>query len=123
MNVGRTVINGERLGGVGSRGQYLMGSDFAASLRDTSIERYRDLFRTYGRRSSPMPRWCSATRSTSGGSSPRIHSSNYAMWMSESWRALDITARTGLKLDEVKRFNPVLGARARRRPTCICRSM
>jgi len=26
-------------------------------------------------------------------------------------RALDITARTGLKLDEVKRFNPALGAR------------
>ena len=52
VNVGRTVINGERLGGVGSREQYLMGSDFAASLRDISIQRYRDLFRTYGPRSS-----------------------------------------------------------------------
>ena len=52
VNVGRTVINGERLGGVGSREQYLIGSDFAASLRDISIQRYRDLFRTYGPRSS-----------------------------------------------------------------------
>ena len=39
-------------GGVGSREQYFMGSDFAASLRDISIQRYRDLFRTYGPRSS-----------------------------------------------------------------------
>ena len=51
VNVGRTVINGERLGGTGVREQYLMGSEFARDLRQISIPRYRDLFRTYGRRS------------------------------------------------------------------------
>ena len=48
VNVGRTVINGERLGGTGVREQYLMGSEFARDLRGVSIRRYRELFRTYG---------------------------------------------------------------------------
>ena len=39
VNVGRTVINGERLGGADAREQYLLGSDFAAELRDISIRR------------------------------------------------------------------------------------
>ena len=52
VNVGRTVINGERLGGRDTREQYLLGSDFARSLREISIRRYRDLFRTYGPRSA-----------------------------------------------------------------------
>jgi hypothetical protein len=33
------------------------------------------------------------------------------MRLSNALPALDITARTGLKLDEVKRYNPALGAR------------
>jgi len=112
VNVGRTVINGERLGGVGSRQQYLLGSDFAASLRDISIQRYRDLFRTYGPRSSLYAEMVfgntiNVRRIVAENPQSRI----YAMRTSESWRALDITARTGLKLDEVKRFNPALGAR------------
>ena len=112
VNVGRTVINGERLGGVGSREQYLKGSDFAASLRDISIERYRDLFRTYGPRSSlyaemVFGNMINVRRITEANPQSRI----FAMRTSESLRALDITARTGLKLDEVKRFNPALGVR------------
>src|SRR6187200_2876772 len=112
VNVGRTMINGERLGGVGSREQYLMGSHFAASLRDISIQRYRDLFRTYGPRSSLYAEMVfgntiNVRRIVAENPQSRI----YAMRTSESWRALDITARTGLKLDEVKRFNPALGAR------------
>jgi hypothetical protein len=112
VNVGRTVINGERLGGVGSRQQYLMGSDFAASLRDISIQRYRDLFRTYGPRSSLYAEMVfgntiNVRRIIAENPQSRI----YAMRTTEPLRALDITARTGIKLDEVKRFNPALGAR------------
>ena len=33
VNVGRVVINGERLGGSEPREQYFMGSDFARTLR------------------------------------------------------------------------------------------
>jgi hypothetical protein len=52
VNVGRTVINGERLGGSDTREQYFLGSEFAANLRSISVQRYRDLFRTYGPRSA-----------------------------------------------------------------------
>ena len=112
VNVGRTVINGERLGGVGSREQYLMGSDFAASLRDISITRYRDLFRTYGPRSSlyaemVFGNMINVKRLTDEYPQSPI----FAMRTTQSIRALDVTARTGLKLDEVKRFNPALGVR------------
>src|SRR5262245_62965629 len=52
VNVGRTVINGERLGGMGSREQYFLGSDFVARLREISFQRYQELFKTYGYKSS-----------------------------------------------------------------------
>ena len=112
VNVGRTVINGERLGGVGSREQYLKGSDFAASLRDISIQRYRDLFRTYGPRSSlyaemVFGNMINVRRLTAQYPQSPI----FAMRTSQPFKALDITARTGLNLDEVKRFNPALGVR------------
>jgi hypothetical protein len=112
VNVGRTVINGERLGGNGSREQYFMGSDFAASLRDISITRYRDLFRTYGHRSSlyaemVFGNMANVRRMMAEHPQAPI----FAMRTTAPLPALDITARTGLKLDEVKRFNPALGTR------------
>ncbi len=112
VNVGRTVINGERLGGSGSREQYFMGSDFAASLRDISITRYRDLFRTYGPRSSlyaemVFGNMVNVRKMTAEFQQTPI----FAMRTTAPLRALDVTARTGLKLDEVKRFNPALGIR------------
>lgn len=112
VNVGRTVINGERLGGVGLREQYFKGSDFATSLRDLGEERYRDLFRTYGPRSSlyaemVFGNMVNVRRMTTEYQQTPI----FAMRTTTSLRALDITARTGLKLDEVKRFNPALDLR------------
>ena len=52
VNVGRTVINGQRLGGEDTREQYFLGSDFARELRGIALRRYRELFRTYGNRSA-----------------------------------------------------------------------
>jgi hypothetical protein len=112
VNVGRTVINGERLGGVGSREQYFLGSDFAASLRDVSIQRYRDLFRTYGPRSSLYAEMVFGNMiNVRRLVAEHPQSPIFAMRTSAPLPALDITARTGLKLDEVKRFNPALGTR------------
>jgi hypothetical protein len=112
VNVGRTVINGERLGGMGSREQYFRGSDFASGLREISAQRYRDLFRTYGYKSSlyaemVFGNMVNVRRLTAEHQQSPI----FAMRLSMARPALDITARTGLKLDEVKRFNPALGAR------------
>jgi hypothetical protein len=112
VNVGRTVINGERLGGVGSREQYLMGSDFAASLRDLSIQRYRDLFRTYGPRSSLYAEMVFGNMINVRRLMAEYQQSPiFAMRTKTSIRALDISARAGLNLEEVKRFNPALGVR------------
>ena len=112
VNVGRTVINGERLGGVGSREQYLMGSDFAASLRDISIQRYRDLFRTYGPRSSLYAEMVFGNMvNVRRLAAEYPQSPIFAMRTTRSIQALDVTARTGLNLDEVKRFNPALASR------------
>ena len=109
VNVGRTVINGERLGGGDTREQYFLGSEFAAGLRNISIQRYRDLFRTYGPRSSlyaemVFGNMVNVTRLTAEQPQARI----FAMRTSRSYRLRDITARTGLKADEVKRFNPAI---------------
>jgi hypothetical protein len=112
VNVGRTVINGERLGGMGSREQYFLGSDFAARLREISVQRYSDLFKTYGYKSSlyaemVFGNMVNVQRLTAEYQQSPI----FAMRLSKARPALDITARTGLKLDEVKRFNPALDAR------------
>ena len=51
VNVGRALINGERLGGATVPEQYFMGSQFARDLRAVDLRGYRDLYRTYGVRS------------------------------------------------------------------------
>ena len=112
VNVGRTVINGERLGGTSTQEQYFLGSNFASSLREISLQRYRDLFRTYGHRSSlyaemVFGNMVNVRRLTAEHPQYPI----FAMRLSKSVQALDISARTGIKPDEVKRFNPALGVR------------
>jgi hypothetical protein len=112
VNVGRTVINGERLGGTSTQEQYFRGSNFAASLRQISLQGYRDLYRTYGYRSSlyaemVFGNMVNVKRLTAEYPQSPI----FAMRLPKAVQALDISARTGIKPDEVKRFNPALGAR------------
>jgi len=112
VNVGRTMINGERLGGTDPREQYFRGSDFAASLRQVSLRRYRDLYRTYGHRSSlyaEMVFGNIANVKRLIAEYPQVPI--FAMRLSKPIRVLDISARTGIKPDEVKRFNPALTTR------------
>jgi hypothetical protein len=109
VNVGRTVINGQRLGGTNPREQYFLGSEFAASLRGVSIDRYRDLFRTYGPRSSlyaemVFGNMVNVTRIMDEHRQVPI----FAMRTRTSIPLAEITRRTGLKTDEVRRFNPAL---------------
>lgn len=109
VNVGRTVINGERLGGSDTREQYFLGSEFAAGLRSISIQRYRDLFRTYGPRSAlyaemVFGNMINVRRLIAEYPQEAV----FAMRTSRAIALPDITARTGLKADEVKRFNPAL---------------
>ena len=109
VNVGRVVINGERLGAAGAREQYLKGSDFARDLRGVALRRYRDLYRTYGPRSFRYAEMVfgntlTVTRLTNETPQSQV----FAMRTSQSWSLPEITRRTGLSADEVKRFNPAI---------------
>jgi hypothetical protein len=109
VNVGRVLINGERLGGVDAREQYLMGGEFARHLRGISLRTYRDLFRTYGPRSflyAEMVFGNTLTVARLIEETPQAQI--FAMRTSRATPLLEITARSGLAADEVKRYNPAL---------------
>ena len=117
-NVGRTLINGARLGGDTPRGQYLLGSQFARDMRQISVYGYRDLYRTYGPRSyfySEMifgnTRIVTQLRDTI----PQVQI--HAMRTTRAIPLAEVTRRTGLSADEVKRFNPALLKRVPARGT------
>ena len=50
-NVGRTLINGERLGADDVRARYFLGSKLARDLRALPGKEYEDVYRSYGPRS------------------------------------------------------------------------
>lgn len=109
VNVGRALINGERLGGATPPEQYFKGSQFAHDLRAVDLQRYRDLYRTYGIRSfryAEMVFGNTVTVSRIRAETPqeRIH----AMRTRKAIPIGEITRRTKLTADEVKRFNPAL---------------
>jgi hypothetical protein len=108
-NVGRTLINGERLGGEDVREQYMLGSQFARDLRQISLYGFRDIYRTYGPRSylyaeMVFGNTLNVTAIASSTPQTRIH----AMRTSRAIPIAEITRRTRLSADEVRRFNPAL---------------
>ncbi len=109
VNVGRAVINGERLAGQDTREQYLLGSEFARGLRDISIRRYRDLFRTYGPRSFRYAEMVFGNTINVKRLTAEIPQSGiFAMRASRTLPLSRITKVTGLSSNEVKRYNPAL---------------
>jgi hypothetical protein len=109
VNVGRVVINGERLGGNDAREQYFMGAAFARELRSASLMRYRDLYRTYGPRSflyAEMVFGNTITVRRIADSTPQARI--YAMRTSRALPLTEIVRATGLPQDEVLRFNPAI---------------
>ena len=115
VNVGRTVINGRRLGGENTREQYFLGSKYAVDLRAVSIRRYRDLFRTYGRRSflySEMVFGNAVNVTRLVGNTPQVPI--FAMRTPRTLSMAEVRDKTGLSTDEVKRFNPALVRRVPR---------
>jgi hypothetical protein len=109
VNVGRTLINGERLGGQDVRQQYFMGSQLARDLRQIDLYGYRDIYRTYGPRSyhyaeMVFGNMANIRQLIASARQERI----YAMRVSRTWRIADIARRTRLSTDEVRRFNPAL---------------
>jgi hypothetical protein len=108
-NVGRTLINGARLGGEDIRGQYFLGSQFARDLRKISLYGYRDIYRTYGPRSylySEMVFGNTLNITALTALTPQTQI--FAMRAPRAITLAEITRRTRLSVDEVRRFNPAL---------------
>ena len=112
VNVGRTVINGQRLGARTIPEQYLTGSQFARDLRAVDLRGYRDLYRTYGIRSFRYAEMVfgntiNVRRLRTDIAQERV----FAMRTPRAIPAGEITKRTNLTAAEVQRFNPALNRR------------
>lgn len=112
-NVGRTLINGERLGGEGPRERYFLGSQFARDLRLLSTDgTYRDLYRTYGPRSYRYAEMTFGNTYTVASLTAATRQTKvYAMRATRAIPIAEIMRRTRLSRDEVKRYNPALSSR------------
>jgi hypothetical protein len=109
VNVGRTLINGERLGGATPQEQYFKGSQFAHDLRAVDLMRYRDLYRTYGVRSFRYAEMVFGNMATVAKIRSDVRQERiYAMRTRKVLLVGEITQRTKLTAAEVKRFNPAL---------------
>ncbi len=109
VNVGRILINGERLGGATGRDQYFLGSKFARDLRRIDLYGFRDLYRTYGPRSylySEMVFGNMTTITNLIASTPQMPI--YAMRTPRAVTISDIAKETKLSADEIRRYNPAL---------------
>jgi hypothetical protein len=109
VNVGRALINGERLGGATTREQYFMGSQFARDLRQVNLQGYRDLYRTYGIRSFRYAEMVFGNTANVRRIRNEVPQEEiFAMRTTRAVPMGEITARTKLTAAEVQRFNPAL---------------
>jgi len=108
-NVGRAIDNGSRIGGGSVREYYFIGATFTRDLREISPRRYRDVYGTYGPRSFYYTEMVF-------GNMFRIREIRqtvpqapiYAMRPTRALLLAEVTSRTGLSVDEVRRYNPAL---------------
>jgi hypothetical protein len=117
-NVGRILVNGERLGGVDIRERYFIGAAFARDLRAASPGAFSDLYGTYGPRSFLYAEMVFGNASTVAHLIATMPQATiYAMRTTRSLAVSEIVRRTGLSADDVRRFNPALLSRVPARAT------
>ncbi|HWV56633.1 MAG TPA: hypothetical protein VNZ57_04105 [Longimicrobiales bacterium] len=108
-NVGRVITSGERLGATESRERYLVGADFVRDLRDFSPRTFQDVYGTYGPRSYLYSEMVFGTMQTVQHFRETIPQERiYAMRTTRAIPIGEVTRRTGLSADEVRRYNPAL---------------
>ena len=114
-NVGRVIIKGEHLGAGDIRERYLVGADFARDLRSISSQRFRPLVRSYGPRSFLYSEMVFGNAHNVVELRESIHQERiHAMRATRPISIEEVAQRTGLSLDEIRRYNPAL---IRRVPT------
>lgn len=112
-NIGRTLVNGERLGGVSTRDRYFLGSDFARDLREMSPGTYRDVYGSYGPRSilyAEMVFGNAANVERIRTEQPQAKV--YAMRLPRALTLSEVARRARVSTDVVRRYNPALTRRA-----------
>ena len=111
-NVGRILINGERMGGRTIRDQYFLGSQLARDLRQLDLDGFKDLYRTYGPRSyfyAEMVFGNSFNVRNIAAATPQVKI--FAMRTPRAIALAEIVRETKLPADEIRRFNPALAKR------------
>lgn len=108
-NVGRTLINGGRLGAEDVRERYLTGGEFARDLRVLSPRTFRDVLGSYGPRSFLYAEMVFGNMTTvadlrEAAPQERI----VAIRVPRAVPLDEVARRSGLSVDEVRRFNPAL---------------
>ena len=112
-NIGRTLINGERLGGAGTRERYFLGSQFARDLRAMAPGTFRDVYGSYGPRSFLYAEMifgnaANIERIRAEVPQRQVH----AMRTARARTAIEIARLARVPVDEVRRYNPALSRRA-----------
>jgi hypothetical protein len=111
-NVGRTLVNGERLGGADVRERYFFGAEFARDLRAASPGGFSDLYGTYGPRSFLYAEMVFGNVPTIQHLMATIPQSKiFAMRTTRAVALTDINRRTGVSVEDIRRFNPALLSR------------
>ena len=108
-NVGRIIVSGGRLGGEDVRDRYFLGSQFARDLRKIALYGYRDIYRTYGPRSAVYAEMVFGNMvniANLRASMPQTQI--FAMRTTRAISLAEITRRTHLSADDIRRFNPSL---------------
>lgn len=111
-NVGRVLINGERLGGADNRERYFLGSAFARDLRQLSPRTFRDVYGTYGVRSAlyaEMVFGNAANVAQLIATTPQERI--YGMRARRAVTLTEVVRAAKLSTDEVRRYNPALKQR------------
>ncbi len=108
-NVGRALINGERLGAADVRARYFFGSKLARDLRSLPGKEYKDVFQSYGSRSYVYAEMVFGnTLNVRNLMASTPQAPIYAMRTPRALSLDEIVSHTHLSADEVRRFNPAL---------------
>jgi hypothetical protein len=108
-NVGRVLVNGDRLGGDTPRSQYFLGSKFAIGVRNVDADKYKDIYGSYGPRSHLYAEMVFGNMPAITDAVTEIPQSRiFGMRTSRAIPIADIATRTGLSVDEIRRYNPAL---------------
>jgi hypothetical protein len=111
-NVGRTLINGARLGGASTRDRYFLGADFARDLRTFAPGVFSDVYGTYGPRSflyAEMIFGNAVTVDSFVSTTPQRRI--FATRVRRPVSLERLATITKLSSEELRRYNPALTAR------------